>query len=67
MFNQYDTAFGAEGPYLGAALINPDGSGQEPLSVPIDVEVHGPAWSPAGERLLANSFSPRALRRPGSS
>ena len=36
-FDRYDTAFGAEGPYLGSALIRGDGSGQEPLTVPIEV------------------------------
>ena len=64
-FDRYDTAFGAEGPYLGSALIYPDGSGQEPLSVPIDSDVQGPTWSPEGDRLLINTWSLGELGRPG--
>ena len=64
-FDRYDTAFGAEGPYLGSALILPDGSGQEPLAVPIDSDVQGPTWSPEGDSLLINTWSPGELGRPG--
>ena len=65
-FDRYDTAFGAEGPYLGSALIRGDGSGQEPLTVPIEAEVQGPTWSPEGDRLMVNTWSPDSqLLRPG--
>ena len=64
-FDRYDTAFGAEGPYLGSALIRGDGSGQEALSVPLRSEGLGPAWSPDDTRLLVNTWSPEENGRPG--
>ena len=64
-FDQYDAAFGAEGPYLGSALIRGDGTGQEPLTAPLDSEGLGPAWSPDGTRLLVNTWSPAEVGRPG--
>ena len=64
-FDRYDTAFGAEGPYLGSAVIRGDGSGQRPLSAPLASEGLGPVWSPDGTRLLVNTWSPAGNGRPG--
>ena len=57
-FDRYDTAFGAEGPYIGSALIRGDGPGRSRWRSPVASEVW-PAWSPDGDR----SWSIRGPRR----
>ena len=52
VFDRFDTAFGAEGPYLGSATVLGDGSAEKPLEGPVDSEGLGAAWSPEGDRFV---------------
>jgi Tol biopolymer transport system component len=65
VFDRFDTAFGAEGPYLGSAMILGDGSDEKRLVGPIDSDGLGAAWSPDGDRFVVNTWTPPGLPRPG--
>ena len=65
VFDRYDTAFGAEGPYVGSALILGDGTGEKSLAAPVASDGLGAAWSPDGDRLLVNTWSKSGAPRPG--
>lgn len=64
VFDRLDAAFGAEGSYLGSAMIRGDGTGEKPLSAPGDFDVFGAAWSPDGDRLSVVTWSSAGLPRP---
>jgi Tol biopolymer transport system component len=58
VFDRYDVALGAEGPYLGTFVIAADGSGEERIPSQIGVQGLSPAWSPDARRLLVVAMRP---------
>ena len=64
VFDRFDAAFGAEGPYLGSAIILGDGTGEKPLAAAVDTGGLSAAWSPDGDRFVVN-WTPSGLPRPG--
>jgi Tol biopolymer transport system component len=57
-FDRFATAFGAEGFYLGATIVRPDGSVVRELTVPVEAEGLVPIWSPDGSRLALSVWTP---------
>lgn len=58
MFDRYDTAFGAEGPYLGTDIIGSDGAADHSLVAPVEVVGLEPVWSPDGRQFALSVFMP---------
>ena len=56
-FDRYDTAFGAEGPYMGTMIIRPDGTDERSFSVPLTSFGLGAAWSRDGEQFVVNTWT----------
>jgi Tol biopolymer transport system component len=61
VFDRFDVPGGAEGPFLGTFVIDPD-SGQE-RAIPLNMELWevGPNWSPDGRQLLLNLIGPSTV------
>jgi hypothetical protein len=57
-FDRFDGAFGAEAPYLGSFIVEPDGSDPRRLEVPIETIALEPVWSRSGARLLLSTWPP---------
>lgn len=65
VFDRYDGAFGAEGPYLGTFITRSDGTDERALTVPIESVGLIPAWSPDSRRLLLTTWlAPKGPARP---
>jgi hypothetical protein len=56
VFDRYDVAIGAEGPYLGSAMLDPDGV-ERPIAVPERTGALIPVPSPDGSQVLVVIFS----------
>ena len=63
-YDRMEGAFGAEGPYLGTYILRSDGTQERTLTVPIDVNVLTPVWSPNGSRLLLETWGAPGPARP---
>jgi WD40 repeat protein len=58
VFDRYNTAFGAEGDYLGSSIIAPDGTGEQTLPIPVQTASLNPVWAHDGSRLALNIWTP---------
>ena len=57
-FDRFDTAYGAEGTYLGTTIVRPDGSVVRTVPVPAGAVGASPVWSPDGRKLALSMWLP---------
>jgi Tol biopolymer transport system component len=63
-FDRYEAAFGADGLFLGSAILNSEGV-EHALEVPVPTVLLMPAWSRDGNHLVVNIYADPGPGRPG--